>query len=96
MVALWFFVLSGLGYAVQMKRGRRLAKLLILGELFTALLAFMIFTHPSGPLAFIGGLTTFLIAMATAFMAFRVHQAKGGRVTTTATGQQRRARKRVR
>jgi len=95
MVALWFFILSGLGYAVQMKRSRRLAKLLIAAELFTAFMAFMIFTHPSGPLAFIGGLITCLIALATALMAFRVHQAKGGRVVNTPTGRQRRARRRV-
>lgn len=95
MVALWFFILSGLGYAVQMKRSRRLAKLLILGELFTAFLAFMIFSHPSGPLSFIGGLVTFLLALATALMAFRIHQAKGGRVTTTPTGRQRRTHKRT-
>lgn len=94
MVAVWFFILSSLGYAVQMKRSRRLAKLLIAGELFTAFLAFMIFSHPSGPLSLVGGFVTFLIALATAFMAFRVHQARGGRVTTTSTGRERRTRRR--
>ena len=95
MVALWFFILSGLGYAVQMKRSRRLAKLLIAAELFTAFLAVMVFSHPSGPLSLIGGLATFAIAIATAIMAFRVHQAKGGRVVNTTGGRQRRARKRL-
>jgi hypothetical protein len=95
MVALWFFILSGLGYAVQMKRSRRLAKLLILAELFTAGIAFMIVSHPSGPLSLIGGLVTLLIALGTALMAFRVHQAKGGRVVNTPGGRQRRARKRL-
>ena len=82
MAGIWLFALSLLGYAVEMKRRPLPTKILIVGELITAFVAFMTVTHPSGPFTAFAAAITLAISLATAYMAWRVLQARGGRVVT--------------
>lgn len=95
MLALWYFGLFGLGYLAQEKRSRRLAKFLIAGELFTAFVALMFLKNPSGLYSGIGAGVAVLFAVWIMILAYRIHKAKGGRITTTKQPSGTRPRRRL-
>lgn len=95
MLAVWYFGLFGLGYLAQEKRSRRLTKILIAGELFTALVALMFLKNPSSLYSGIGAGLALLFAVWIIFLAYRIHQAKGGRITTTKQSGSNRPRRRL-
>jgi hypothetical protein len=84
MVAIWFIMLCSLGYLAQEKRSYKLARLLIAGELFTAFITFMLFSHPSSPISAIGALTVFGLSVWTIILAWRIYKARGSRIVTPA------------
>lgn len=86
----WFGFLSALGYAAQDKRSKRLATALIVGQLMTALGALAILRLPGGWLAAVSAVIVAAIAGWIVVLAFRLRQAKGGRIV-----QKQRPRKRL-
>lgn len=95
MLALWYFGLFGLGYLAQEKRSRRLTKLLIAAESFTAFVALMFLKNPSSVYSGIGAAVALFFALWIIFLAYRIHKAKGGRITTTKHSGSTRPRRRL-
>lgn len=90
MLAFWFGFVSALGYAAQERRSRFFAKMLIAAELGTGGAALLYMQHPGDILGFFTALIVGLLALWAIVLAFRLHQAKGGRITATTTRRPRR------
>lgn len=80
MTALWFFVLSAIGYAAEERRSRNLAYMLILGQLATIGVAYGFFKHPANWFGMISALVVILLACWVIVLAWRLSKAKGGRI----------------
>ena len=78
--ASFFVFLSALGYFAQAKRSRRLAILLIFAELGVAGICFKLLTNPSSVLSGLGSFAMLGLALWTIVLAYRLMQAKGGRI----------------
>lgn len=80
MTALWFFVLSAIGYAAEERRSRNLAYMLILGQLATMGIAYGFFKHPANWFGMLSALIVILLAAWVIMLAWRLSKAKGGRI----------------
>ncbi len=89
MLAGWYSALFAIGYFTQEKRSYKLARLLILGELFTAFVAFMLARNPSSTYSRIGSLIALFFAAWVTILAYRIYKARGRRITTTRSGNYR-------
>lgn len=76
----WFGFVCMLGYAVQEKRGRLFAKLLILAELAVIPVSLFVIQNPARWLDVVIGFIALVLAFWTIVLALRVHQAKGSRI----------------
>lgn len=95
MLAGWYVALFAIGYFAQEKRSYKLARLLILGELFTAFIALMLFRNPS---SFYGGaaaLIAAILALWVTVLAYRLYKARGSRITTASKKSTQRPRRRL-
>ena len=89
MTAIWFFVLSAIGYAAQERRSRKLAFLLIAGQLATIGIAYGFLKHPAN---WFGGLSAFVVLVVAVWiivLAWRLAQARGGRVVARTSARPR-------
>ena len=92
MIVSWFGLVWLLGVLAQAKRSRKLALLLIMAELATALFAFINFTHHAKGDNIIGPSTSIIdlaLSLWIVTLAFRLMRSSGGRVVS-----KQRARKR--
>lgn len=83
-IACWYAVLFAIGYFAQEKRSYKLARILILGELFTAFVALMFLRTPSSLLGVITSGAAIVLAAWTIVLAWRIYKARGSRITTPA------------
>jgi uncharacterized membrane protein len=81
MLACWYAMLFAIGYFAQEKRSYKLARVLILGELFTAFVALMFLRTPSSLLGAVTSGAALLLAVWTIILAYRLHKARGSRIT---------------
>ena len=77
---LWFVFLSVIGFAAQDKRSHKLAKLLIAGEVFTALIALALLRYPGTVFVALSAIITIAAAVWISILAYRLSKAKGGRI----------------
>jgi hypothetical protein len=89
----WFGFIAMLGYAAQDQRSHRLAKVLMATELLVLLIALFNAKHYPNILGLITSLTDAALAAWVILLAFRLNQAKGGRITATAARPRRRPAK---
>jgi len=94
-ISVWFGAIWILGYAAQDRRSKGLARVLIVVEAFTALLAFG-FTYfnvkairNTPILSLITGLIALILALWIIILAYRLSQADGGRIMAKNRGRQR-------
>ena len=85
----WYGFVSMLGYATQQKRSRTLAKVLIVFEGITALVALFVIQNPAHFFDVIIGFIALGLAVWTSFLAFRLHQSKGGRIVASSSKRRR-------
>lgn len=78
--AIWFLLLSAIGYAAEERRSRNFAYLLIAGEIATAGIAFGFYTHPANLFGQLSALAVIIIAIRVSFMALRIARSRGGRI----------------
>ncbi len=83
MIACWYAVLFAIGYFAQEKRSYKLARILILGELFTAFVALMFLRTPSSLLGVITSGAAIVLALWAIVLAYRIYKARGSRITTS-------------
>lgn len=94
-ISLWFGFIWILGFAAQDRRSKRLARVLIMAEVFVALFALAnIALFKSWSPANVIGLVTSLIDLALAIwviaLAYRLSRADGGRIMSKPRARQRR------
>lgn len=94
MTGLWFLTVSALGYAAEEKRSRNLAFVLIAGQLITIGVAYGFLKHPSNWFGAISALVVIALSSWIILLAWRLAQARGGRVVAR-TKPQNRPRKRL-
>lgn len=78
----WYATLFAIGYFAQEKRNYKLARLLILGELFTAFVALMLVKNPSSFYSGLAAIVALIFAVWIIILAYRLYKARGSRIPT--------------
>ena len=87
---IWFGFVWMVGFTAQDRRSRRLAKLLILGEIGIIGVEVFNIKHPSGLFGAVVSLVDIILAVWVITLAWRILKAKGGRVVISQRARKRR------
>jgi drug/metabolite transporter (DMT)-like permease len=89
LTAVWFGLVWLLGWAAQNRRSKRLAQLLIIAEVFIAMIAYFNAKNHPDKLSLITSVVDLLLAIWIIILAFRLMRAGPGRVVTKARSRRR-------
>ncbi len=90
LISVWFGFIWILGFAAQDRRSKRLARVLIVAEVFIALIALFNAKHHTSVLSLATSLIDLVLASWVIALAYRLSRADGGRIMSKPRARQRR------
>lgn len=90
LISVWFGFIWILGFAAQDRRSKRLARVLIVAEVFIALIALFNAKHHTSALSLATSLIDLALAIWVIALAYRLSRADGGRIMSKPRARQRR------